>query len=80
MEASFKCEIKLTTGPPNLLDFIVSQWVLPTGFEQFNFLRIPARVTAMELVMASLLIYYKFYHLVYYGQGLFFIKFLRYVH
>jgi len=57
MEASFTWETKSITGLPNLLDSIVFQWVLPprppTGFEQFNFLRIPARVTAMEPVMAS---------------------------
>jgi hypothetical protein len=57
MVASLAWEIKSITGLPNLLDSVVFQWVLPprppTGFEQFNFLLIPARVTAMELVMAS---------------------------
>ncbi|CAM6030033.1 unnamed protein product [Sphagnum balticum] len=80
MEASFTCEIRSTTGPPNFerfhsdgsivdmgdkINYLTTQLARfhsfsvdptprpPTGFEQFNFLRIPARVTAMELVLAS---------------------------
>ncbi len=48
---------KINYCTTHLGGFHVFQSVLPTltptGFEQFNFLRIPARVTAMEVLMAS---------------------------